>query len=113
MILRILRWAGLALLAGFTLLVASSCTMLGLNYASLETDNKPAVMPALDIDRLMTPGGRAEAMQMLEDTLYGPWPEGLPVSASDWRVINPDYLGRGSLEEIDITIGKGEGARTC
>ena len=86
--------------------------MLGLNYASLETDNKPAVMPALDIDRLMTPGGRAEAMQMLEDTLYGPWPEGLPVSASDWRVINPDYLGRGSLEEIDITIGKGEGART-
>ena len=87
--------------------------MLGLNYASLETANKPAAVPGLDIDRLMTPEGRAGAMQMLEDTLYGPWPVGLPVSAGDWRIINPDFLGgRGSLEEIDITIGKGDGART-
>lgn len=113
MIVRVLRWAGLALLAGLTLLVASSCTMLGLNYASLETANKPAAMPALDIPRLMTPEGRAEAMKLLEDTLYGPWPAGLPVAISDWRMINADYLeGRGTLEELDITIGRGEGART-
>ncbi|MEQ9505889.1 MAG: hypothetical protein RLO80_06425 [Hyphomonas sp.] len=113
MIFRVLRWIGLTLLAGLTLLIASSCTMLGMNYASLETDNKAAVVPALDIPRLMTPEGRAEAMQMLEDTLYGPWPAGLPVAISDWRIINADYLeGRGSLEELDITIGKGDGART-
>jgi len=113
MILRVLKWTGLTLLAGFMLLIASSCTMLGLNYASLEIDNKPAPVPELDIDRLMTPEGRAEAMQMLEDTLYGPWPEGLKVSAGDWRIINPDFLGgRGSLEEIDVTIGDGPGART-
>ncbi len=113
MIFKVLRWIGLTLLAGLTLLVASSCTMLGLNYASLDTGNKPAAVPALDIDRLMTPDGRAEAMKMLEDTLYGPWPQGLPVSVGNWRIINPDYLeGRGTLEELDITIGRGEGART-
>lgn len=113
MIFRVLKWVGLSLLAAFVLLVASSCTMLGLNYASLETANKPAAVPELDIDRLMTAEGRAEAMHLLEDTLYGPWPVDLPVSTSDWRVINADYLGgRGSLEEIDIIIGRGDGART-
>lgn len=113
MVLCVLRWIGLAFLAGLMLLVASSCTMLGLNYASLDTANKPAAMPALDIQRLMTSDGRAEAMKLLEDTLYGPWPAGLPVSISDWRMINPDYLeGRGTLEELDITIGNGDGART-
>lgn len=113
MVLRVLRWIGLAFLAGLMLLVASSCTMLGLNYASLDTANKPAAMPALDIQRLMTSDGRAEAMKLLEDTLYGPWPAGLPVAISDWRMINPDYLeGRGTLEELDITIGNGDGART-
>ncbi len=113
MFFRILRWTGLTLLAGVTLLVASSCTMLGLNYASLDTGNKSAPVPALDIDRLMTPDGRAEAMKLLEDTLYGPWPQGLPVSMSDWRIINANYLeGRGTLEELDITIGLGPGAQT-
>jgi hypothetical protein len=113
MFFRILRWIGLALLAALALLVTTSCTMLGLNYASLDTANKPASVPAIDIDRLMTPEGRAEALEMLENTLYGPWPEGLPVVISDWRIVNPDYLeGRGTLEELDITIGRGEGART-
>ncbi len=113
MVFRILRWIGLTLLAGLTLLVASSCTMLGLNYASLETANKAVPFPPLDVARLQTPEGRAEAMRTLEDTLYGPWPVGLPVSVGDWRVVNPDYLeGRGTLEEVDITIGQGPGART-
>ena len=113
MFFRVLKWIGLTLAAGVTLVAASSCTMLGLNYASLDTGNKPAPVPALDVPRLMTPEGRAEAMKMLEDTLYGPWPQGLPVSISDWRIINPDYLeGRGTLEELDITIGQGDGART-
>ena len=87
--------------------------MLGMNYASLETANKASPMPPLDIARLKTQEGRADAMQMLEDTLYGPWPVGMPLSIGAWRMINPDYLdGRGTLEEMDITIGKGPGART-
>lgn len=113
MFFRILRWIGLTLLAGLTLLIASSCTMLGLNYASLETDNKPAAQPELDVAALMTPDGRQQLMQQMQDTLYGPWPEGMPVAISDWRIIDADYLdGRGSLEELDITIGAGAGART-
>jgi dienelactone hydrolase len=112
MILRVLRWAGLTFLAALTLLVASSCTMLGLNYASLETANKVSPMPPLDAARLQTPEGRAEARKLLEDTLYGPWPAGLPVGIGAWRMINPDYMdGRGTLEELDITIGNGPGAR--
>jgi hypothetical protein len=87
--------------------------MLGLNYASLDTENKPAAMPPLDIERLLTPDGRAEAMSMLEDTLYGPWPQGLAISMGDWRIVDAEYLGgRGTLEERDITIGDGAGART-
>ncbi|MEL7454006.1 MAG: hypothetical protein AAGJ50_11620, partial [Pseudomonadota bacterium] len=34
---------------GFVAIVATSCTQLGLNYASLETDNKPAAYPPLEI----------------------------------------------------------------
>ena len=113
MFFRILRWTGLTLLAGLTLLVASSCTML----VSIMPASTPATNPraacALHIERLTTPEGRADAMKQLEDTLYGPWPQGLPVSLGAWRVVNADYLaGRGTLEERDITVGQGAGART-
>lgn len=105
---------GVALLAGLLALVASSCTMLGLNYASLDTDNKPAATPPIDVAALISdPAERVRLKGLLEDTLYGSWPEGMPVSFSDWRVIVPDYLdGRGTLEEMDITIGADAGART-
>lgn len=114
MVLRVLRWIGLGLLAGVMLLVGSSCTMLGLNYASLDTANKPAAAPPIDVAALVSdPAERARLKGLLQDTLYGAWPEGLPVSYGDWRVIVPDYLdGRGTLEELDITIGAGPGART-
>lgn len=96
-------------------LVMSSCTMLGMNYASLETGNKPAPSPALDVPAITQEGSPArEALkQKFEDVLYGPWPEGMPVSFGDWQMIDPEYLdGRGTLEEVSITIGSGEGART-
>lgn len=114
MFLRVLRWIGLGLLALVLLLIASSCTMLGLNYASLDIDNKPAASPPINVSALISdPSERARLMDLFEDTLYGAWPEGLEVAFGDWRVIVPDYLeGRGTLEEIDITVGAGEGART-
>lgn len=96
-------------------LVMSSCTMLGLNYASLETDNKPDPMPALNLPAITVQGSpeREALKQKFEDVLYGPWPQGMPVSFGDWQMIDPDYLGgRGTLEEVAITIGSGEGART-
>lgn len=114
MVLRVLRWIGIGLLAGLMLLIGSSCTMLGLNYASLDTYNKPAATPPIDVAALISdPAERGRLKRLLQDTLYGSWPEGMAVSFGDWRVIVPDYLeGRGSLEELDITIGDGAGART-
>lgn len=96
-------------------LVMSSCTMLGMNYASLETTNKPTPEPPLDVAAITQEGSPArEALkQEFEDVLYGPWPEGMPVSFGDWQMVDPEYLnGRGTLEEVAITVGSGEGART-
>ena len=45
--------------------------------------------------------------------MYGPWPAGLPISWGAWRMVDANYLdGRGTLQEIPVTIGTGEGART-
>ena len=95
-----------------TALVMSSCTMLGLNYASLETANKAPPQPALNIAAIMSePTYRTDLMQSFEDVLYGPWPEGMPVSWGEPRRVESDLLGgKGRLEEIPVTIGTGEGA---
>ncbi|MEZ5954951.1 MAG: hypothetical protein R3C13_11685 [Hyphomonas sp.] len=96
-------------------LMMSSCTMLGMNYASLEVDNKPAAIPPIDVSALNNPDGRERnrLMHTFEEVLYGPWPYNMPVSFGDWTMIDPEYLdGRGTLEEVAITIGSGEGART-
>ncbi|MCA8897186.1 MAG: hypothetical protein KDA39_00535 [Hyphomonas sp.] len=96
-------------------LVMSSCTMLGMNYASLEVDNKAIPAPQLDVAAITSPDGRERnrLMHTFEEVLYGPWPYGMPVKFGDWTMIDPDYLdGRGTLEEVAITVGTGEGART-
>ncbi len=108
MILQGLKWIFRLIFAGITIAMMSSCTMLGLNYASLNTDNKPEPSPALAL-----PFDDVETRATLENELYGPWPANLPVSVSDARVIDDNYLGgRGTLEEVDLTIGEGDGART-
>ena len=104
----------LLLLIAVMAMLMSNCTMLGLNYASLTTGNKPVPQPPLDVAAFAEDSGRRDALkQAFEDTLYGPWPAGMPVAHGDWRVVDAHYLdGRGSLEEVDITIGSGAGART-
>ena len=89
-------------------LAMASCTMLGLNYSSLETQNKDVPSPALpadfDTDHVRT---------VLETELYGPWPGNLPFSMDQVRIVDANYLdGRGTLEEAMVTIGTGETART-
>ena len=57
------------------------------------------------------PTYRTDLMQSFEDVLYGPWPEGMPVSWGEPRRVESDLLGgKGRLEEIPVTIGTGEGA---
>jgi dienelactone hydrolase len=102
----------LLLLIALTALVMSNCTMLGLNYASLETANKPAPVPPIDVSAIAEgSAGRGALKQAFEDTLYGPWPAGMPVSFGAWRVVDANYLdGRGTLEEAEVTVGSGDGA---
>lgn len=108
MFLQFLKWTVRLVLAAIILSGMSACTMLGLNYASLETENRPAPQPDI-----VLPFDAAATRATLEQELYGPWPGNLPVSSSDRRVIDANYLeGRGVLEEITLTIGEGEGARS-
>ncbi|MEH6693786.1 MAG: hypothetical protein V7675_02030 [Hyphomonas sp.] len=103
----------LLIVLGLTVLVMSNCTMLGMNYASLETSNKPQPQPSLDVPAITGNAAKRDALkQAFEDTLYGPWPTGMPIAFSAWRIVEPDYLdGRGTLEEAEVTVGSGEGAR--
>jgi len=102
----------LLLLIFVTALIMSSCTMLGLNYASLETANKPVPQPELNVAAIVNePAYRSDVMQGFEDVLYGPWPEGLPIEWGEPRLVDANLLGgKGRLEEIPVTIGEGEGA---
>lgn len=109
----VLAWTGRLLLLGLGGLLVANCTMLGLNYASLEIGNKPAPRPAIAADTLEAwRDQRAALKHAFEAHVYGPWPEGLPVKRISRRVAEPDYLaGRGVLEEWVVRIGHGDGAR--
>lgn len=109
-----LRRIPLLLLIGLMALIMSNCTMLGLNYASLETGNKPSPHPPLKGAVFADNSAPREALKRtFEDTLYGPWPKGMPVSYGAWRMVDGEYLdGRGTLEEVEITLGAGPGARS-
>lgn len=108
MVWQTLKWAVRLVLFGIVIGGMSACTMLGLNYASLETDNKPVPLPDLSL-----PFDPEATRAILETELYGPWPANLPVSASEPWIIDANYLGgRGTLEEITMTIGEGDGARS-
>lgn len=108
MIWQFLKWTMRLILGAIVIGGMSACTMLGLNYASLETDNRPAPTPDITL-----PFDADGTREILETELYGPWPENLPVSASEPRTIDENYLGgRGTLEEITLTIGEGDGARS-
>lgn len=108
MLLLGLKWAIRLVLGAIFIGGLANCTMLGLNYSSLDTDNKPAPSPVLTADF-----DADETRRILEDELYGPWPGNLSVSATEPRIVDADYLGgKATLEEVMLTIGEGEGART-
>ncbi|MGB3627439.1 MAG: alpha/beta hydrolase [Henriciella sp.] len=112
-VLSILGWLGRLIILAVLVVGMSSCTMLGLNYASLEVDNKPDARPAIKASSLSQWEARRPAlMKTFEDVVYGPWPEGLDVDLVDRRMVNPELAGgKGRLEELTIRVGSGEGAR--
>ena len=108
MILQILKWTVRLILAVIILSAMSACTMLGLNYASLETENRASPQPALDAS--FDPD---QTRRTLERELYGPWPANLSITVGETRMIDDAYLGgRGTLEEVTLTLGTGDGARS-
>lgn len=113
MLWSILKRAPFIVALGLLAFIMSSCTMLGLNYASLETTNKPAAVPPIEaasFDDWTT--GRTALKQAFETHVYGPWPAGLPVSFGETRRVEGALGALGVLEETPITLGTGEGART-
>lgn len=114
MIGRILKWVGLGLMLAITLLIVANCTMLGLNYASLDTANKPDARPAITAPGLDAwQDGRAGLKRDFETHVYGAWPAGLAVRLTERRLVDDAFAGgRARLEELTIRIGAGKGART-
>lgn len=110
--LRAIKYAGILLAGLVGLLVLTNCTMLGLNYASLETANKPAASPEItSTSRAEWLSGRDALKKQFEDIVYGPWPAGAPVELISRQTVIEDYLGgRGMLEELRIKIGSGDDA---
>lgn len=110
MIWKIIRFILTLPLLGFLAVTATQCTQLGLNYASLETDNKPVASPPLETQDLsnwqtqQVPALKA----LLEEHIFGPVPVGISSRVVSKRVIDPRYkLGRAILEEYVIELGEG------
>ena len=113
MIWKIVRTIFTLPILGFIAIIASSCTQLGLNYASLEVDNKIAGLPALEARSISDWETReAPALRALfEEHVFGPVPVGIKSRVVSRRLVDDRYKGgRGVLEEFLIELGEGEGA---
>jgi len=111
MVWKFLKFMFMLPLFGLVAIVATSCTQLGLNYASLETTNKQAAMPALELVSQADWQGRevSELKAKLEDAIFGPVPVGISSRIVSRRVVEERYLGgRGVLEEMVIELGEGD-----
>ncbi|MEO0881281.1 MAG: alpha/beta hydrolase [Pseudomonadota bacterium] len=110
---KILRTIILVPLLGVLAAVATSCTMLGLNYASLEVDNKPMAQPAINVgsqDEWVL-GQAPELRLALEEHVFGPVPLGIESNVVSQKVIDDRFMGdRATLEEYVVEIGRGDTA---
>lgn len=113
MIARVAKWSARLLAAGLAGLVVSNCTMLSLNYASLETANKPEPGPAIEVpSREAWAAQKDQLRSAFAEHVYGPWPAGLSVELVSRRVAERDYAGgRGRLEEWVVELAGSDGAR--
>lgn len=110
MILKLVRAVFLLPILGVIAIIASSCTQLGLNYASLEIENKPAATPALIASsKAAWQNEEAPALRaLLETHVFGPVPLGISSRVLARRIVDDQYKdGRGVLEEFLIELGEG------
>ena len=113
-ILGVAGWTFRLIVLAILLFLMTNCTMLGLNYASLEVGNKPDARPEIDAASLAEwEAGREGLVQTFEALVYGPWPEGQDVQLVGRRMVDDTLAGgRGTLEELKIRVGSGKGARS-
>ena len=105
MIFGFFKWTARLILGIGVTIGMVACTQLGLNYASLETDNKPAAWPPLDVQLLQK--DRDSLLRGLETHVFGPVPQGVPSRVIQRRVVDENYAnGTGVLEEVLIGIGE-------
>ena len=95
------------------LLTVAACVQLGLNRASLDTDTTYD-LPRFQSASLEDWATEREYLKLaFAEHVYGPWPTDLVITPGETRVADDDYLGgSGVLEETEITLGIGSGART-
>ncbi|MEM8634217.1 MAG: alpha/beta hydrolase [Pseudomonadota bacterium] len=110
---KILRTILLVPVLGLVAAIATSCTQLGLNYASLETDNKPVARPPIEIasnDAWASSQSAALALA-LEENVFGPVPLDIKSEVVSRAIIDDDFFdGRATLEEYVIELGQGSEA---
>lgn len=110
---RLIKYTAMFITGLIGLLMLTNCTMLGLNYASLETDNKPAAYPVITATSTAEWEAAKPALkQQFQDVVYGPWPGGVPVELVSRETVQENYLGgRGTLEKLIVKIGAGDDTR--
>jgi len=95
-------------------LMLAGCTQLGLRYASLNT-TRPEAAPTPKITATSLADWEADKPTLraqFAEHVYGSWPEGLAVTIGETRIADANYLdGCGVLEETEIQLGVGQGAR--
>lgn len=104
---KIIKWTILAVLTLITLLVINNCTMLGLNYSSLETTNKPGPQPEIKAASLEDwEAQRPALMAEFERVIYGPYPADLETTLLSRRIVDDGFAGgRAVLSELHIQLG--------
>ncbi|WP_300391357.1 alpha/beta hydrolase [Henriciella sp.] len=108
--LGVLGWTGRLIVIVILLAAMANCTRLGLNYASLDTEDKPGAWPPIAETPDSFLAEREMWKQRLEDHVFGPFPEGVDAHLVSHTVIDEAYWnGKGTLEEYVIEIrGSGE-----
>ncbi|MEM5515476.1 alpha/beta hydrolase [Henriciella sp. AS95] len=104
-VLGILSWIGRLAVLGVLLLGMANCTQLGLNYASLDVEGKPAAYPPIADDPEGFLIDRERWIDRLETHITGPIPEGVTGRLIEHRIVDEEYWeGHGVLEEYVIAI---------
>lgn len=105
LLLGILGWIGRLVVLGILLFGMANCTQLGLNYASLDTEGKPAAYPPIADEPEQFLAHRERWIDRIETNITGPIPEGVTGRLIEHRIVDDNYWnGHGVLEEYVIAI---------